>query len=173
MPNGLSIFRFKCTSCGEWHEGMPTFGADAPLYFYSVPAEERDGRCRLTSDTCVVDRQHFFIRGCLELPVHGAAEKFVWGVWMSLSEANFERFIAVFEESKRSHIGPFVGWLSAELPLYPSTENLKTRAHLRDDGVRPFIELEPTDHPLAVEQRNGITVDRVAEIYAYCVHQQP
>jgi hypothetical protein len=38
---------------------------------------------------------------------------------------------------------------------------------------RPFIELEPTDHPLALEQKNGITVDRVAEIYAYCVHQQP
>lgn len=42
--------------------------------------------------------------------------------------------------------------------------------HLRDDGVRPTIELEPTDHPLAVEQRNGVTVDRVAEIYAYIVH---
>jgi hypothetical protein len=36
-----------------------------------------------------------------------------------------------------------------------------------DDSVRPYIELEPTDHPLAVEQRNGISVDRVAEIYAY------
>jgi len=152
---------------------MPTFAADAPLYFYSVPADERDGRCRLTSNTCIVDRQHFFIRGCLELPVHGAEENFVWGVWMSLSEANFERFIAAFEESKRSHIGPFVGWLSAELPLYPSTENLKTRAHLRDDGIRPFIELEPTGHPLAVEQRNGITVDRVAEIYGYYERRQP
>ena len=59
-----------------------------------------------------------------------------------------------------------------ELPLYPSTENLKTRVHLRDDGVRPYIELEPTDHPLAVEQRNGITVDRVAEILAYYEHGQ-
>ena len=56
------------------------------------------------------------------------------------------------------------------MPLYPSTENLKTRVHLRDDGARPYIELEPTDHPLAVEQRNGITADRVAEIYAYYEH---
>jgi hypothetical protein len=58
------------------------------------------------------------------------------------------------------------------LPLYPSTENLKKRSHLRDDGIRPYIELEPTNHPLAVEQRNGIPVGRVAEIYAYCVHRQ-
>jgi hypothetical protein len=157
---------------------MPTFGADAPLYFYSIPIAERDERCTLTSDTCVVDDQHFFVRGCLEMAVLGAAvlgatEPFVWGVWVSLSKPNFDRFSACFEEPRRSHIGPFFGWLSAELPLYPSTENLKTRIHLRDNGVRPFVELEPTGHLLAVEQRNGISVDRVAEIYGYFEGRQP
>jgi hypothetical protein len=48
--------------------------------------------------------------------------------------------------------------------------NLKARIHLRDDGVRPYIELEPTDHPLAIEQRLGISVERVAEIYAQIMH---
>jgi hypothetical protein len=48
--------------------------------------------------------------------------------------------------------------------------NLKTRVHLRDDGLRPFLELEPTQHPLAVEQRDGITAERVAELYALLVH---
>ncbi|WP_409517555.1 DUF2199 domain-containing protein [Bradyrhizobium sp. WYCCWR 12699] len=71
----------------------------------------------------------------------------------------------------RAHLGSFFGWLSAELPLYPRTENLKTRLHLRD-GIRPYIELEPTDHPLAVEQRNGMSVDRLAEIYAYYARGQ-
>ena len=36
--------------------------------------------------------------------------------------------------------------------------------HLRADGIRPYIELEPTDHPLAVEFREGITMERVQEI---------
>lgn len=58
------------------------------------------------------------------------------------------------------------GRLSAELTFYVSTENFKTRVPLRDGGIGPHIELEPTDHPLAVEQRNGIPVDRVAEIHA-------
>jgi hypothetical protein len=79
--------------------------------------------------------------------------------------------LACFGERRRSHIGPFFRWLSAELPLYPRTENLKTRVHLRDDGIRPYIELEPTDHPLAIEQRNGIGVDRIAEIYAHYEHR--
>ncbi|MEH2613576.1 DUF2199 domain-containing protein [Bradyrhizobium sp. AZCC 1693] len=77
---------------------------------------------------------------------------------------SFEDFV---DARERARIGPFFGWLSAELPVYPSTENLKTLVHLRDDGIRPYIELQPTDHPLAVEQRDGITTDRVAEIYAY------
>jgi hypothetical protein len=39
--------------------------------------------------------------------------------------------------------------------------SLKTMVHTQPVGVRPSIELEPTDHPLAIEQREGITVARV------------
>jgi hypothetical protein len=169
---GEAMFHFQCTSCNEWHEGMPSFGAEAPLYFYSIPPEDQGRRCIMDSDTCVVDQEHFFVRGCLEIPVIGETQPFVWGVWVSLSRDRFGEFVACFNAPQRSHVGPFFGWLSAELPLYPSNENLKTRVHLRNDGVRPYIELEPTDHPLAVEQRNGITVERVAEIYAHVMHPQ-
>jgi hypothetical protein len=34
----------------------------------------------------------------------------------------------------------------------------------------PPFELEPTDQPLAVEQRTGITVERVREIAALVEH---
>lgn len=161
------MFRFKCTACGEWHEGMPSFGALAPLAYYGVPAGERDSRCVLGTDTCVIDEQYFYVRGCLEIPVHGADEPFIWGVWVSLSRSNFDLFVDCYDREHRSHIGPFFGWLSTKLSFYPSTENLKTMAHLRDGGLRPLIELEPTDHPLAIEQREGIDVDRVAAFHAH------
>ncbi len=51
-----------------------------------------------------------------------------------------------------------------------TTLNLKTHVHSRPVGERPYVELEPTDHPLAVEQRTGITVDRVREIAAAVLH---
>lgn len=66
---------------------------------------------------------------------------------------------------------PFFGWLSTALPLYPETLHLKTHVHTRLVGQRPFIELEPTDHPLAVEQRDGITMERVREIAEALLHQ--
>jgi hypothetical protein len=36
---------------------------------------------------------------------------------------------------------------------------------------RPLITVEPTDHPLAVEQRIGITLSRVQEIAEYVLHK--
>jgi len=163
-------FRFQCASCNQVHEGMPAFGTQAPDSYLALPERERETRGDLGSDDCVIDKEHFFVRGCLEIPVHGQADPFTWGVWVSLSEASYQQWVECFGQEKRSHIGPFFGWLNARLPAYPDTSGLKTMVHLRDGGIRPFIELEPTDHSLAVEQRQGISADRVAEIYSLVVH---
>jgi hypothetical protein len=82
------MFSFKCASCGEVHEGMPSFGAHAPLTYYDVPQEEREHRCDLGSDDCVVDEEFFFVRGCIEIPVIGETEPFSWGVVKTLSGHN-------------------------------------------------------------------------------------
>ena len=161
---------FRCTSCGEEHSGIPTFSWDYPIQYLDVPDGERERRVFLTSDTCVIDDAYFFVRGCLEIPVHGSEDPFVWGVWVSLSERNFGIFQELLEVDHRSQSGPFVGWLCSPPSPYPDSCNLKTRVHLRDHGTRPFIELEPTEHPLAIEQREGITVERVAEMYELVVH---
>jgi hypothetical protein len=153
---------------GGTHKGMPSFGAVAPLSYYAIPEAERASRCELESDDCVIDSAFFFVRGCLEIPVRGADEPLVWGVWVSLSEQSFIAWLKVFEEQLRSHVGPFFGWLNAWFKPYPETMSLKTRVHLRDHGLRPLRE--PMDHPLALEQRDGISVDRVAEIYAIMMH---
>jgi hypothetical protein len=118
----------------------------------------------------VIDNEFFFVRGCLEVPVIGDEQPFSWGVWASLSEKNFRHLEELYAEPKRSHHGPFFGWLCSNIWVYPTTLNLKTMVHLRDDGIRPFVELEPTDHPLAVEQGTGITLDRVEEIYEMMIH---
>src|SRR5688572_1563418 len=83
MPGGL---QFTCSRCGVIHEDLPlSFSADAPVYYYGIPAEERARRCRLNADLCVIDDEHCFIHGCLELPVLDGPGPFVWGVWTTLS----------------------------------------------------------------------------------------
>jgi hypothetical protein len=164
------MFTFQCKSCGQTHTGIPTFGWDYPVDYLAVPEAERHARCRLTSDMCVIDDAFFFVRGCLDIRVVGTDESFSWGVWASLSKESFTRFFELYDVPQRSQFGPFFGWLSAHIWIYPDTVNLKTMVHLRDNGARPYVEVEPTRHPLAVEQQNGISLDRVAEIYELIMH---
>ena len=95
---------------------------------------------------------------------------FVWGVWVSLSEKNFRRYLDLWDDDRCADEPPYFGWFCSRLPGYPDTLHLKTHVHTREVGRQPRVELEPTDHPLAVEQRQGITLARVQEIAELVVH---
>ncbi len=163
---------FRCRSCGEFHDVLPMhYGAAAPALWFMVPAAERELRCVLSSDQCIIDDKHFFVVGNLEIPVAGVGERFSWDVWVSLSDKNFTRACELWERPGRESEPPYFGWLTTSLPCYPNTLNLKTRVHTREVGRRPYVELEPAEHPLAVEQREGITMARVQEIAELILHR--
>lgn len=161
---------YQCKNCGKWHDLPESFGADVSYWYEVVAPEERPWRVALSSDQCVVDNKNYFVRGCLEIPVLDGPGPFVWGVWVSLSEKNFERASELWETPGRASEPPYFGWFSTSLPGYPETLNLKTNVHTRPVGQRPLIVLEPTDHPLAVEQREGVTMARVREIAEIVEH---
>jgi hypothetical protein len=158
---------YLCRCCGERHDGMPmSYGTDAPAYW--DPSFADDESSMLQQEQC--------IKGRLVIPVTDAPPdtEFDWGVWVSLSRDHFARALSLWTTAAREQEPPYFGWLSTELPLYqPSTLLLKTRIHTQAVGNRPFVELEPTDHPLAVEQRTGITLARVQEIAETLLHRLP
>jgi hypothetical protein len=164
-------FRFECATCGEVHQGLPAFGFDYPLPLLTIPEGERSERVSLTSDTCIIDEAEFYIRARLEIPVHGYEEPMSWGVWVSLSPANFARFEELADEPGREAHGPWFGWLCSAMPGYPDSL-LKTLVHLQPVPMRPLVELEPTGHPLAVEQREGITELRARQIVQAVLHPE-
>lgn len=146
-------------------------GAPAPELWFSVPEAEREARVELSSDQCVIDGQHFFILGRILLPVVDGDDSFVWLAWVSLSEANFVRSCELWESEGREAEPACFGWLQSALPGYaPGTLSLKTNVQTMPLGHRPLITLEPTNHPLAVEQREGITMARVQQIAEAAFH---
>jgi hypothetical protein len=163
------MFQFRCYTCNEEHEGIPSFSWDYPANYLYIPIEEREQRCELSSDWCIIDREQFFIRGSLEIPVIDSSEPFVWGAWVSLSERNFKRYLELYEEQGREQEEPFFGWLCSMPSGYPERD-IKTMVYLRPVPNRPYIELEPTDHPLSIEQREGITLERVQQILEELIH---
>jgi hypothetical protein len=165
---------WRCGACGDLHRGLVyAFATEAPDAWVALPWWKRGRRSELTGETCVLRGEHFFIRGLIEIPVHGGEEPvFAWNVWSSLSPANFERAIARWNDPDRANEPSYFGWLSVELkPIYPATTNLKLHVATRELGTRPHFEVEPTNHPLAVEQRAGISLARVREINEVLIHR--
>lgn len=162
---------FICSRRGQHHaEISMAYGPRAPALYHQLPEADRETRAELTTDLCIIDEEHFFIVGKLELPVQDTDKVFSWDVWASLSRDNFMRTCELWESDDRVDEPPYFGWLSSSLPGYPETLSLKTHVHTREVGRRPYIEIEPTDHPLAIEQRGGITMDRVKEIAEMVLH---
>jgi hypothetical protein len=161
-------FRFKCSTCGEVHEGAPSFSFEAPIYYEILTSEEKREKANLGTDFCVIDEKDYFIRVLLEIHIHGSDEHFLWGVWVSVSQDNFEKYCAHFEDS--DYEDEYFGWFSNKLPYYPDTLNIKTYALVRPDGQRPTLELEPSDHPLSVDYYNGISWQKAADIAEAAMH---
>jgi hypothetical protein len=168
------VHGYHCRTCGKFHGDLPlSFGPDAPVYWYGLSETEREQRSELSTDQCIIDHEHFFIRGRLEIPIIGSGQCFTWLVWTTLSEENFVRASELWDTKGRESEPPYFGWLSVELAsIYNgvSTVNLETLVHTRPVGSRPYVELEATDHPLAIEQRKGMTWDRVHEIAERLLH---
>lgn len=50
---------------------------------------------------------------------------------------------------------------------------LKSMVHQRPVGERPLVELEPTDHPLALHQREGIGEEELKAMVMELLHAAP
>jgi len=165
---------FKCATCGRAHQNLPrSFAADFPDVYANMKREERDVRTIIGSDQCVVDQKWFFIRGCLEIPVPGSTEPFLWGLWASILEEVFDEISESWEQQGRENVrGPFKGRLANSLSLYPETLNLKVKILIQPIATRPLFIVEQLEHPLAVEQQTGISEERAREIASLLLHQE-
>ena len=168
--------RWKCDSCEEWHYGpCLDFGFIQPVFWtkeneaaneaaqFDSHAEKLPANL-LTEDVCIINGEHYFVRGTIHLPIIGTEETFRWGVWGSLSRENFEKLLAMFDSPARAEMPPMFSWLSSAIQEYEDTVNLKMYAHIQVPPERPIFELEPTDHPLSQEYHHGVTPERVKEI---------
>jgi len=173
----LTNLRWKCHSCEEWHYGPCLDFACSEPYSWSKDYEKasrwtnliprslkKPSRTFLDLDYCAIEGDAFFVRGNIHLPIIGTDQHLCWGVWGSLSRANFDALLKLEASDERAQPAPMFSWLNAKLPHYPDTLNLKMYAHIQKPGLRPQFELELTDHPLSQEYHYGILPERVRGI---------
>ena len=140
----------------------------APDNWFALSEADRatTSRAKLDANLCVIDRNEYYVRGCLEIPVSDAPETFVWGIWASVSEESFRYILDHWTSVIGPDEPPRFGWLCNWIRGYPEPREIKCHVYLRSDNQRPRIVLEPTEYPLAIEQHQGITFERVKQIVA-------
>ncbi len=150
-----------CRICGEIHDDVPIcFGTDAPWRAF-VPEGEFDHRVELTTSLCVIDEAHFFVRGHIEIPIHDHPEALVFSVWSSVSEASFSHINERWSAPDRATDQPYFGWLCSPIRVYPDTIHLKLSVQSQYPGLVPLFHVDPaSDHPVAADQRAGISAER-------------
>ena len=168
---------WTCANCEEPHQGIFDLAFFAPAAWPGEALYEENRELRtegnfLSEDFCVVGGEHYFVRCVFELPLVGTDGRFGFGVWSTLSRENFDIYVDGFDEGMQGHLGPWFGWFSNRLPGYPDTFGLKVYVQPNDRRHRPKLSLirESVGHPLADEQRTGITFDRLRELYAIYGH---
>ncbi len=158
-----------CGVCNRRHTNLTRLlGASAPDAWLAVSEGERL-EAELTPDVCILPDNgviRHFIRGHLQLPVDDPAiTPFVWSIWVEVDEESMRLIARHWSDPNRAATRPLDGQLSNELPYPEPTKGLAVEVHTRDMGQAPLIMLaRGSRHALAVEQREGITAHRVAEL---------
>ena len=162
--------KWQCSICGVEHETVPLCFASEPPWRALLPESEFEQRVKLTVDQCVVDEKHFFIRGHIEIPIHEYPESLAFSVWSSLSEQSFVHMAERWDAPDRESDPPYFGWLCSSISVYPQTIHLKLSVQSRAPGLVPLFTVEPSDHALSMDQRNGITIERWKEMAHHLMH---
>nr|WP_255263750.1 DUF2199 domain-containing protein [Pseudomonas aegrilactucae] len=129
-----------------------------------TPAE-REHSVQGSNDWCVIDGQRFFLRGVLPLALLEANDEYCIGAWVEVDPEAFERVCELWDEDGRDQ-APFAARLANRIHGQADTLGLEARLQLSAPGQRPRIYLPADSHPLAVEQRDGITLHRAHEYSA-------
>ncbi len=162
--------KVRCATCGQEHDLLsvePSYGR--PDAYFQVPKSQRDlltnfgkddGRIRDAEDTA---RRHF-LRVLLSVPIRGGEGDVAWGVWVEVSPSDWERAYEVWDDADQDKLPPFPAQLANKLRGYEGTLGLPGHVRLTGPTTAPVFELDPgIDHPLAREQREGVSTERVVE----------
>jgi hypothetical protein len=166
---------FVCSVCGEHHDELLLdirMGLPEPIF--ELSEEERAERAELGEDSGVYlsadGREHYYVRGLLEIPVPSLDRYFGYGAWIEVDGASYDRIGELWADERGLEEPPFAGRLANELAPYVGTLGLPVMLQLRDVELLPAVELVETDHQLRGEQQNGISEARAQELAATVMH---
>ncbi len=179
---------YQC-SCGERHVGLFPINMHVPVGWpgssipqpgggdYQSDYDLRTDGDFLSHNFCVWGGANFAVRTRVYFPVKGAEPAaFLIAAWASLDRMDFEAVSReMLKPGAKSDLRVRARLLN-RLSRFPDTYNLSGTAILPEPGELPVLLIHGiqadfrTDHSLIVQQREGIDVDRVFELFTAYKH---
>jgi hypothetical protein len=160
---------FVCSICGEQHdERLLDIRLGLPDSIHRLDPDDRESRTWLTDDFAVLDNEHFFVRGLLELPIPELANHFGYGTWVEVPMRAFSDLMKRWHEPEQFE--PVTGYLANELEPYRGTVGLEARLRAISADRLPAVELAEAPHELVHDQQHGISAGRSDELAAVVKH---
>lgn len=179
--NAFTTQGFAC-SCGERHVGLFPIHLHHPVGWQGKDDYEIDDQMRLdgtflSANFCIIDGKFFAMRMRLPIQMRGAEPAaFMFTVWASLDRMDFEAFVDAYKNNKLDPNARARARLVNRVGGYPDTFNLMGSAFQQVDGAPPVLLVHGIQvganntHPLLGDQRNGIGVDKMLELFAAYGH---
>ena len=154
-----------CSVCGKAHAlENSELVFRLPDIIHALSDEERSTRCDISTDMCRLDRERFFLRGLLPLPVSGRPQPYRLGVWAEISLDTFRRIYERWDDADQAEEPPLPATLANSLPLHDAdTLGLRISVQLTGPRTRPDFFVEAHEHSLYLEQAQGIDEHRAIE----------
>jgi hypothetical protein len=157
---------FVCSVCGQVHDGLPLgIGHALPADYFAVPESQRERRVKATDDYCIIDGKEFYIRGVLPVPIAELNDEFRFGLWTRIGKRDFDRYLEAWENDVPKDEPIIIGYLSGGTKAYTASDQTAVTVYLQNGNQRPRFFTVSDDHPLGKEQRQGLTMKRVHELW--------
>jgi hypothetical protein len=129
----------------------------------SLAQDERDRTVQENNDLSIIEGKRFFIRGVLPIKVESREHVYNIGLWVELTQADFERIYELWEDPVQNKESPFDARIANSIPTLPDTIDLSVVLQLTGPTSRPKIFVSPSLHRLYIEQAEGISEHRAHE----------
>ncbi len=166
---------YKCACCDASLTGIYDITFDHPDHWPHGNRHESGeevlqcGTDRLSSELCEMIDDDYAVRCVLPLPIQGSDETFHFGCWASMSKASFDLYRTAVATGDYTNFEGCFGWIVNDLPSFPRLDVaafIPSDIYFIDNLVRPKVWVHQGSHPLGVAQREGISFDRLLDIYA-------
>jgi hypothetical protein len=157
---------FTCTICGRFHEDeLLDVRAALPEEIFELSEDDRRRLATIdpSGDFASLLADRHFVRALIEIPLPVEERCFGWGVWVRLTRDDLAEVAERWTDPAAAG-SAYAGWLATDLPAYGPTRELPGSIRLGAVDELPGFELSDPSHPLAVEQRSGISLERAREL---------